>query len=49
MKMPLKTVLMNPGKMEFNFKIDRPMVLPSYNVVKDEVYFTQNEADLSEQ
>jgi hypothetical protein len=33
MEVPLKTVLQNPGKMEFNFKLNRPLVLPSYNVV----------------
>jgi hypothetical protein len=40
MEVPLKTVLQNPGKMEFNFKLNRPLVLPSYNVVQQEVYFS---------
>jgi hypothetical protein len=39
LSIPLKTILMNPGKCEFNFQVNRPLVLPAYNVVTDEVYF----------
>ena len=49
MTMPLKTVLMNPGKMEFNFKMERPIALPSYNVLTEEVYFVEREGDLEDQ
>jgi coiled-coil and C2 domain-containing protein 2A len=49
MQVPLKTVLQNPGKMEFNFKLNRPLVLPSYNVVPSEVYFMSSEADIDDQ
>lgn len=39
MSIPMKTILQNPPKIEFSFKIKRPLILPSYMVVPDEVYF----------
>jgi len=36
---PLLSVLTNPGKTEFNFKIDRPMCLPNYKVLQQDVFF----------
>jgi hypothetical protein len=37
--LPLLTVLYNPDKLDFNFKIDRPLALPAYRVVRDEIYW----------
>lgn len=49
MSVPLKTVLQNPGKMEFNFKIDRPLVLNAYNVIGEEIYFINKEEEIEDQ
>jgi hypothetical protein len=48
MTLPLQTVLLNPGKMEFNFKVNRPIVLPSYNVLPNEIFFSNNLADIED-
>jgi len=48
MTVPLQTVLQNPNKMEFNFMIERPVVLPSYNVLKEEIYFLEDNAKIDE-
>lgn len=41
--MPLSTVLCNPDKLDFNFKLDRPLALPAYRVLDDEIYFKEGE------
>ncbi len=38
-KIPIQALLTNNGKMDFNFKIDRPLALPSYRVIGSEIYF----------
>lgn len=45
----MKTILLNPGKCEFNFQVNRPLVLPAYNVVTEEVYFTKDQEELKEE
>lgn len=46
--MPLSTVLCNPDKLDFNFKLDRPLALPAYRVLDDEIYFKEGD-DLEEE
>ena len=41
---PLTSVLSNSEKTEFNFKLNRPLVLPNYRVLEDEIYFMDREA-----
>ena len=36
---PLVTVLSNPSKLDFNFKLDRPVALTAYRVLEQEIYF----------
>lgn len=36
---PLLTLLTNKGKTDFNFRLNRPMCLPNYRVLDDEIYF----------
>jgi hypothetical protein len=36
---PLVTLLQNSGKTDFNFKLNRPICLPNYRVLDDEIYF----------
>ena len=36
---PLQSILTNPGKCDFNFRLHRPLLLPSYKVTNDELYF----------
>ena len=36
---PLVTLLANKGKTDFNFKLNRPICLPNYRVLNDEIYF----------
>ena len=36
---PLSSVLSNPGKCDFNFRIQRPILLPNYRVTENEIYF----------
>lgn len=40
---PLLSVLTNPGKTEFNFKVNRPLCLPNYKVLKQDVFFIKPE------
>jgi len=40
---PLLTVLQNPGKTEFNFKVNRPLCLPTYKVLSQDVFFIKKE------
>lgn len=42
--MPLVTVLQNREKLDCNFRLDRPVALPSYRVLSDEVYIMDAEA-----
>ena len=45
---PLLTLLTNSGKTDFNFKLERPVCLPSYRVLDDEIYFMKAD-DLEKQ
>ena len=36
---PLITLLLNGGKTDFNFRLERPVCLPNYRVLDDEIYF----------
>jgi hypothetical protein len=36
---PLQTVLCNPDKIDFNFRLERPMALSNYRVLDEEIYF----------
>lgn len=36
---PLSTVLCNTEKLDYNFKLHRPVALPAYRVLDDEIYF----------
>lgn len=38
-QIPLITLLTNSGKTDFNFRIIRPICLPNYRVLNDEIYF----------
>lgn len=40
---PLLTLLQNPGKTDFNFRLERPAVLPNYRVLNEEIYFMSAE------
>lgn len=41
---PLQTLLLNNGKKtDFNFRLARPMCLPNYRVLDDEIYFMRPE------
>lgn len=44
---PLHTVLQNPGKTEFNFKLNRPIALPNYRVLDSEILL-MDEGDFKE-
>ena len=46
--MPLQTVLCNPDKIDFNFRLERPLALPAYRVLDDEIYF-MDEKQLEEE
>ena len=35
---PLQALLTNAGKMDFNFKVNRPLALPAYRVLDDELF-----------
>ena len=45
---PLSTILMNHDKMDFNFKLNRPVIIPAYRLLDDEIYF-MNEKKLSDE
>lgn len=36
---PLITLLTNSGKTDFDFRLNRPVCLPNYRVLNDEIYF----------
>ena len=36
---PLQTLLNNKGKTDYNFRLNRPICLPNYRVLEDEIYF----------
>ena len=36
---PLQSILSNPAKCDFNFRLNRPLFLPNYRVIGDEIYF----------
>ena len=38
-QIPLSSVLCHHEKMDFNFKINRPLVLPAYRVLDGEAFF----------
>ena len=38
-QIPLLTLLTSSGKTDFNFRLERPVCLPSYRVLKEEIYF----------
>lgn len=40
---PLSTILHHYDKMDFNFKLERPLVLPAYRVLDDEAVFMTSE------
>ena len=40
---PLQTLLANKGKTDFNFRLNRPICLPNYRVLEDEIYFMNSE------
>ena len=40
---PLQTLLANKGKTDFNFRLNRPICLPNYRVLEDEIYFMNAE------
>jgi len=40
---PLSTVLCNTEKLDYNFKLNRPVALPAYRVLDDEIYFMKPE------
>jgi len=42
-QIPLLTLLTNAGKTDFNFKLDRPIVLPNYRVLDQEIYYMSKE------
>ena len=46
LEIPLSTVLNNYEKTDFNFKLNRPLILPAYRVVDDELNLMQNNAKL---
>ena len=35
----MQTLLSNKGKTDFNFRLNRPICLPNYRVLEDEIYF----------
>lgn len=41
---PLTSVLQNHEKMDFNFTLNRPLVLPSYRILPDEALYMPEEA-----
>lgn len=45
---PLVTVLCNPSKLDFNFKLERPVALSAYRVLEQEIYF-MNPSQLEEE
>lgn len=47
-QIPLVTLLTNSGKTDFNFRIERPLCLPNYRVLSEEIYFMKPE-DLDKQ
>lgn len=46
LEIPLSTVLNNYEKTDFNFKLNRPIILPAYRVVDDELNLMQNNSKL---
>jgi len=42
-EIPLVTLLTNSGKTDFNFRMERPICLPNYRVLNDEIYFMSTE------
>ena len=42
-EIPLVTLLSNSGKTDFNLRIQRPICLPTYRVLSDEIYFMSQE------
>ena len=38
-EIPLVTLLVNAGKTDFNFRLMRPICLPNYRVLQEEIYF----------
>ena len=46
LEIPLSTVLNNYEKTDFNFKLNRPLILPAYRVVDDELNLMQNNSKL---
>lgn len=49
LEIPLSTVLNNYEKTDFNFKLNRPVILPAYRVVDDELNLMQNNAKLNDE
>ena len=45
---PLQSILSNPGKCDFNFRLHRPLLLPTYKVTDNEIYF-MGQDDLDKQ
>lgn len=45
---PLVTVLCNPSKLDYNFKLERPVALSAYRVLEQEIYF-MNPSQLEEE
>ena len=45
---PLQSILTNPGKCDFNFRLNRPLLLPYYRVTENDIYF-MSERELERQ
>ena len=43
-RIPLQSILTNPGKCSFQFRLNRPMLLPTYKVISEEIYFMEEES-----
>ena len=42
-QIPLSSVLQNADKMDFNFRLNRPLVLPAYRVLDQEPFFMKED------
>ena len=42
-QIPLLTLLTNSGKTDFNFRLNRPVVLPNYRVLDQEIYYMKSD------
>ena len=42
-RIPLQSILTNPGKWEHNFKLNRPVLLPTYRVPEQEIFYMKKD------